>query len=404
MTAETRRLIFRYGLSVDLVILGTAVAMLLRDPSALPLLMPSVFAAASGLSTWKGGWQSGLATTALSLLSMGWLLHASVSSLMATLLASLAVVAIVRTTGIARRGRAADVQPARAMPAIPLAVPAPLPEVPAAPSRREATAKAPEARMETPLEIQLARPDPAGRSADQLLLDREPDVPAPISGRPPAEHPLTTAAPLADTAKLPGAPEGPVSLNAGPQVRRHDTGWKESSRPSPGWSPVRWLRSIAARFSARSEESKGRGGTLEPSRRRGRKARLLLIEKRQAAAAHLLPLLRQRGVEIEIVERWIEASARIASFRPDAILIDTELADFLKIHELLAAQAGSTPLFLTSKRDASVPALRHNGIVLRPYDPDELVRVGRHARHEAEKARTKSGRTRGVNPPEGGRT
>src|SRR5688572_8907190 len=67
MTPETRRLVFRYGIAIDLVILATGVGMFLPPNAALLLC---VFAAVVLLSAWKGGWQGGVTAIVLSVIAL----------------------------------------------------------------------------------------------------------------------------------------------------------------------------------------------------------------------------------------------------------------------------------------------------------------------------------------------
>ena len=110
--------------------------------------------------------------------------------------------------------------------------------------------------------------------------------------------------------------------------------------------------------------------------------RLLLFEKRRGTAETVIPKLRQRGIAVEVVERIVDAADEIHRFRPDALLIDSELPDFEKDCELLAKENPKLPLFVTGRslqEFVAPPSLHYVAFVVRPYDVDELVRVAREA-------------------------
>ncbi|HEX7151547.1 MAG TPA: response regulator [Thermoanaerobaculia bacterium] len=115
-----------------------------------------------------------------------------------------------------------------------------------------------------------------------------------------------------------------------------------------------------------------------PSRATERKPRILLLEKRRGTADTVVPKLRQKGTEVQIVERWVDAVDELFRFRPDAIFIDTELPDFEKVYHSITDQNHNLPVFLTARATqgfiAPPAGVRYVSVVTRPYDPDELLR------------------------------
>ena len=113
--------------------------------------------------------------------------------------------------------------------------------------------------------------------------------------------------------------------------------------------------------------------------------RLLLFERRRGTADTAIPKLRARGIDVEAVERIVDAADEIHRFRPDAIFIDSELPDFEKSYEMLLQQNAMLPYFVTGRSiDAFVPpaTVRYVSFVVRPYDVDELSNIARGAREK----------------------
>jgi DNA-binding response OmpR family regulator len=110
--------------------------------------------------------------------------------------------------------------------------------------------------------------------------------------------------------------------------------------------------------------------------------RLLLFEKRRGTAETAIPKLRQLGIAAEVVERVVDAADEIHRFRPDALLIDSELPDFEKSCALLTKENPKLPLFVTGRSIQEFvppPSLQYVSFVVRPYDVEELVRIAREA-------------------------
>jgi DNA-binding response OmpR family regulator len=117
-----------------------------------------------------------------------------------------------------------------------------------------------------------------------------------------------------------------------------------------------------------------------------RRPRLLLLEKRRGTADTIVPRLRQRGIDIEVVERWIDAVDEIFRFRPDALFLDSELPDFDKVYKSVTEQSKNLPIFLTAKSSYGFtpPAVAYAALVLRPYDADALVQLAMEAKDRPE--------------------
>jgi DNA-binding response OmpR family regulator len=112
------------------------------------------------------------------------------------------------------------------------------------------------------------------------------------------------------------------------------------------------------------------------------KPRILLVEKRRGAADSAAPKLRARGIDVEIVERLIDAADEIFRFRPHALFVDSELADFEKIYRALAQSQSNIPLFVTGRSAAAFqpsPNIRYADFIARPYEVDQLAEIARYA-------------------------
>jgi len=107
--------------------------------------------------------------------------------------------------------------------------------------------------------------------------------------------------------------------------------------------------------------------------------RLLLFERRRGTADTIVPKLRQRGVEVEVVERLVDAADEMFRFRPHALFIDSDLPDFEKHVQALTQQNSKLPLFITGRALHAPKSVRYVQFVVRPYDVDELASIARRA-------------------------
>jgi CheY-like chemotaxis protein len=115
------------------------------------------------------------------------------------------------------------------------------------------------------------------------------------------------------------------------------------------------------------------------------KPRLLFIERRRGTVDTVVPKLKHRSVDVEVVERWVDAVDEIFRFRPSALFLDVEHPEFDKIHKTLSDKTSQLPIVLTGRSIHAVPAgVRYAAFVQRPYDVDDLSRIAQtaHARPE----------------------
>ncbi|MEA2569083.1 MAG: hypothetical protein QOI24_1084 [Acidobacteriota bacterium] len=117
-------------------------------------------------------------------------------------------------------------------------------------------------------------------------------------------------------------------------------------------------------------------------RKATRKPRILLLEKRRGTAETIVPKLRHRGIETQVVERWIDAVDEIFRFRPDAFFLDCELPDFDRVYKAVTEHSPNMPLLLTGRHPSVAPSVRHAQFVTRPYDLDLVIRVAQEAMND----------------------
>jgi CheY-like chemotaxis protein len=110
-----------------------------------------------------------------------------------------------------------------------------------------------------------------------------------------------------------------------------------------------------------------------------RKPRILLLEKRRGTAETIVPKLRHRNVDVQVVERWIDAVDELFRFRPDAFFLDCELPDFDRVYKAVTDHSPNMPLLLTGRHPSVAPPVRHAMFVTRPYDVEQVLRVAQDA-------------------------
>jgi CheY-like chemotaxis protein len=116
-----------------------------------------------------------------------------------------------------------------------------------------------------------------------------------------------------------------------------------------------------------------------------RKPRLLMLERRRATADTAVPKLRLHGIEVEVVERWVDAVDELFRFHPDAMSLDAEHPDFETIYRTIAEKAPNLPLLVTGRSSGLLPqSVRYAAFIVRPYDVDELMRLAQQAREKPE--------------------
>ena len=114
------------------------------------------------------------------------------------------------------------------------------------------------------------------------------------------------------------------------------------------------------------------------------KPRVLMIERRRGTADTVVPKLKHRGVEVEVVERWVDAVDEIFRFRPHALFLDIEHPEFDRMHRTISEKTTRLPLVLTGRAGSTPPAMKHAAFAGRPYDIEELTRIAQlaHTRPE----------------------
>ena len=112
---------------------------------------------------------------------------------------------------------------------------------------------------------------------------------------------------------------------------------------------------------------------------RERRPRILMLERRRATADTAMPRLRDMGIDVQIVERWIDGVDEIFRFRPDAIFVDAELPDFMKVHKSIVEQAPTLPIFVTAGSHGALPNVPRAASVIRPYSAEGVAKLARES-------------------------
>ncbi len=154
------------------------------------------------------------------------------------------------------------------------------------------------------------------------------------------------------------------------------TGW---FRSEPRTRPNLATRRIGTNGTAAKRSTPPRR-PVAPHAPRVRKPRLVLLERRRGTADTVLPRLRQRGIEITVVERWVDAVDELLRVKPDALFLDIEHPDFEKAHRTTAEKSPNLPIILTGRSPSSAPAKAvYAAFATRPYDSEELARLAQQA-------------------------
>ncbi|HEU4886967.1 MAG TPA: response regulator, partial [Thermoanaerobaculia bacterium] len=112
--------------------------------------------------------------------------------------------------------------------------------------------------------------------------------------------------------------------------------------------------------------------------------RLLLIERRRATADTIATKLKHRGVDIGVVERWVDAVDEIFRFKPHAVFLDIEHPELERMHRTVTEKSGKMPIVLTGRAGSTPPAMKRAAFIGRPYDVEELVRFAQAAQARPE--------------------
>ncbi|MEA2489701.1 MAG: hypothetical protein QOH21_1493 [Acidobacteriota bacterium] len=222
------------------------------------------------------------------------------------------------------------------------------------------------------LERQVAEQIAAARAA----VVAEPSVPGPAGKAAPKPKP-------------PAASKGPGLLGTisgwfRPEPASRSLNLKTKKIPTNGRKPApRPAAPVAARKPAARE----------------RHPRLLLFERRRGTADAVTPKLKSRGIDVAVVERWVDAVDELFRFRPDAMLVDVEHPDFDLAYRTITDQNAKLPIVLTGRTAAgfnTLPNVRYATFAVRPYDPDELTRIAQEAMANPERLLQQQAVSRGV--------
>jgi CheY-like chemotaxis protein len=213
----------------------------------------------------------------------------------------------------------------------------------------------------------------AQRLGEQLARESA-AKPAPKPEPKPAVQPSVPITPPATKVVLRPQPKASPAAPPAPGLIARLAGWM---RPSLKKSSIVNLTSKKAANGAAAQAQAPRPPAPKS---RERQPRVLLLEKRRGTAETTVPKIREKGIEVEVVERWIDAVDELFRFRPDLFLLDCDLPDFDKVYAAVAEHARNLPIILTtSGPNVALPAVRHAGTVIRPYDPDAIANLAQEA-------------------------
>jgi DNA-binding response OmpR family regulator len=111
--------------------------------------------------------------------------------------------------------------------------------------------------------------------------------------------------------------------------------------------------------------------------------RILLVEKQVAATELFLPGLERKGYEVTVVRTLRQALARLASFRPDILIVDA--ASFgssgYKVSDGLRSSLPGVPMVLLLKEGHTAEVGSAEEFLIEPFSSRSLLhRVGKIAR------------------------
>jgi CheY-like chemotaxis protein len=192
---------------------------------------------------------------------------------------------------------------------------------------------------------------------------------------------VPATATVASSATPPSSPEPPAPPSPRPPAPKRGFLSGFFTRKAPVGETTATRRAAAAAALARSGiETSAESSAIRRAKAAHasvRKPRVLFLESRRATADTAAPRLKQLGIDIVIVERLIDAIDEIHRFPPDVLFLDADHADFEKAYNTISGQAKSLPLVLTSRNGSNIPSLPRAGVVIRPYDIDEVVELVR---------------------------
>ncbi|MFL6244506.1 MAG: response regulator [Thermoanaerobaculia bacterium] len=243
-------------------------------------------------------------------------------------------------------------------------------------ARQRAEAEAERQRLEAELQARLAQEREAAQRELQERLEQERQaIRAGVEQELAAERQRLAR----EAAPAPAKPSAPPT----PKTSLLDTvtGW---FRREPRSRTVNLKNKRVATNGSRRPQSppaSARPSTAAPPANR---PRLLLIERRRATADTIATKLKHRGVDIDVVERWVDAVDEIFRFKPHAIFLDTEHPEFERMHRTVSEKGGQLPIVLTGRAGSTPPGVKRAAFVGRPYDVDEVVRMAQAAQAHPE--------------------
>ena len=243
--------------------------------------------------------------------------------------------------------------------------------------RARAEAEAAAAREREQLQAQLAAEREAMRAAleQQFAAEREAIARA-------ADSRVEEARKAAGAAPQPAPPAKPARPEP-PKASLIDTvaGWfKREPRQRPNLNTRRLPGNTTASRRAQASQPVRRAPAPASGASKTRSPRLLMLERRRATADTILPKLKHRGVEMTVVERWIDAVDEMLRARPDAFFLDVEHPDFEKAYRITSEKSPNLPIILTGRGpSAAPPNVHYAAFAARPYDLDEVSRLAQQA-------------------------
>jgi CheY-like chemotaxis protein len=216
-------------------------------------------------------------------------------------------------------------------------------------------------------------------AAERARIEREAEER--IAAARPAEVPAA-AQPAAQTAPAPAAKPAPPP--AKPSLVDTLTGWfRREERPRAVNLKNKRLpvNTMPARRSQPVPSPRPSSATMPAA---SGKPRLLLIERRRATADTMAPKLKYRGVEMEVVERWVDAVDEIFRFKPHALFLDIEHPEFDRMHRTVTEKTTQLPIVLTGRAGSTPPSVRRAAFIGRPYDDEEVARLAHLAKEHPE--------------------
>ena len=251
-------------------------------------------------------------------------------------------------------------------------------------ARAEAEQRA--AREREELQAQLAAEREALRAAleQQLAAEREAMTRAAdarveeakkAATPPPAPPPAPVHAPAPQQLAKPAPPK--------PSLLDTVTGWfRREPRTRPNLNTRRVVGNTTAtkRAQAAQQPVRRAPAAAQPQQKSARKPRLLLLERRRGTADTILPKLKHRGIEVTVVERWVDAVDEMLRLRPDSFFLDVEHPDFEKAYRVTSEKSPNLPIILTGRGPSAAPAnVRFAAFAARPYDLEEVARLAQQA-------------------------